>query len=349
MERKLVTIRKVSEIKPIKDADNIELALVDGWQVVCKKGDFKPNDLGVYFEIDSFLPIEERYEFLRKGCYKVMADGSAGFRLRTIKLRGQLSQGLLLPLSMFLEIKHIELGDEVTELLKIKKYEPPIPANLSGIVKGMFPSFINKSDQERIQNLLDYFETYKVETYKDVFFEETEKVDGTSVTYYINEGEFGVCSRNLELKEDVNNSLWIMAKKLNIKQLLQDLNRNIAIQGELVGEGIQKNPLKILGHKYLIYDVYDIDKKRYLTQSERVSLVADLQLKNNNIEHVPVTNNNIQIFKECPIMDKLLGYVKGSSKFAGEREGLVFKSTQLIGGNTISFKVVNNSYLLKGD
>ena len=344
IERKLVTIRKVSEIKPIPNADNIELALVDGWQVVCKKGEFKQGDLGVYFEIDSFLPVEERYEFLRKDCYKVMADGTSGFRLKTIKLRGQLSQGLLLPLNMFPEIKHPELGAEVTELLKVKKYEPPVPINLSGVVKGIFPSFINRSDQERIQNLPDYFERYK-----DVMFEETEKVDGTSVTYYSNEGEFGVCSRNLELKEDTNNTLWKMAEKLDIKQMLQELDMNIAIQGELVGEGIQKNPLKLIGQKYLIYDIYDIDKRRYLTQEERLSLLYKLKPNYGNIEHVPITCVGIQVFEVYSTMPELLEHAKGSSAFASEREGLVFKSLELIDGNTVSFKVVNNRYLLNGE
>lgn len=344
MERRLVTIRKVNKIQPIAGADNIELALIDGWQAVVKKGEFKEGDLGIYCEIDSFLPIEDRYEFLRSGCYKKMADGTEGFRLKTIKLRGVLSQGLLLPLGLFPEIKRPHLDMEVTELLKVKKYEPPIPANLSGVVKGLFPSFISKSDQERIQNLPEYFDKYK-----DVMFEETEKVDGTSVTYYFNNDEFGVCSRNLELKEDPNNTLWKIAEKLDIKQILQEIGKNIALQGELVGEGIQKNPLKLLGQHFMIYDIFDIDKQHYLTQGERLGIVAKLQAKNINIEHVPIICAGIRVFKLYSTMAELLEHAKGNSEYAGEREGLVFKSLELIGGNTVSFKVVSNSYLLKGE
>jgi len=116
MERKLATIRKVNEIKPIEGADMIELAIVDGWQCVVKKGEFKPGDPGVYFEIDSYLPIEERYEFLRKSSYKKIPDQlqgqrAEGFRLKTVKLRGQISQGLMLPPGYFPRIKNNHRGN----------------------------------------------------------------------------------------------------------------------------------------------------------------------------------------------------------------------------------------------
>jgi RNA ligase (TIGR02306 family) len=151
MERKLASIRIISDLRPIEGADKIELAIVDGWKVVVAKDvGHKVGDKVIYCEIDSFLPIKPEFEFLRKSSYKKMADGSEGFRLRTVKLRGQVSQGLILPLSLInytnLDFK---VGMDVTMMLGINKYEPPIPAELAGKVKGLFPSFIPKTDEVR--------------------------------------------------------------------------------------------------------------------------------------------------------------------------------------------------------
>ena len=99
--RKLATIQKIKEILPIEGADAIELAIVNGWKVVVGKNvEHKEGDYVIYCEIDSFLPIKEEFEFLRKSSYKKMADGTEGFRLRTIKLRGQVSQGLIIPINV---------------------------------------------------------------------------------------------------------------------------------------------------------------------------------------------------------------------------------------------------------
>lgn len=144
MERKLASVVKVLDIKPIPGADAIEVATVKGWNVVVKKNEYKVGDLAIYYEIDSYLPIKPEFEFLRKSSYKKMADGTEGFRLKTVKLRGQISQGLLTPLTF----DAVE-GEDVTERLGVTKYEPPIPAQLAGLVKGLFPSFIPKTQEER--------------------------------------------------------------------------------------------------------------------------------------------------------------------------------------------------------
>jgi RNA ligase (TIGR02306 family) len=141
MIRKLASIRKVKDVKPIEGADVIELILIDGWQCVSKIGQLKKDDLCVYFEIDSFCPEKPEFEFLRKSSFKTMADGSTGFRLKTIRLKEQLSQGLVLPLSE-VNLSDVNEGDDVTEILGIKKYEPPIPACLAGEVRGPVPGCI---------------------------------------------------------------------------------------------------------------------------------------------------------------------------------------------------------------
>ena len=199
MERKLASVRKISDIQSIPGADMIELAIVDGWKVVVAKNvGHKVGDMVVYCEIDSFLPIKEEFEFLRKSSYKKMSDGTEGFRLRSIKLKGQISQGLVLPLKdLQLPNKDLlEVGMDVTKELGIVKYERPIPAELSGKIKGLFPSFLRKTDEERIQNLSNEYENLKQHK-----FYVTEKLDGSSATFYSKDGVFGVCSRNLELLE----------------------------------------------------------------------------------------------------------------------------------------------------
>lgn len=152
MERKLATIQKIREIRPIEGADAIELAIINNWQVVVAKDvGHKVGDFVVYCEIDSFLPIREEFEFLRKSSFKKMGV-QEGFRLKTIKLRGQISQGLVLPISVLEgsdDAIVIEEGVDVSEVLGIVKYDPPIPAQLAGKVKGHFPSFIRKTDEER--------------------------------------------------------------------------------------------------------------------------------------------------------------------------------------------------------
>jgi RNA ligase (TIGR02306 family) len=178
MERKLASIQVIEDLQPIPDADLIEVATVKGWKLVVKKGEYKIGDKAIYCEIDSFLPIKEQYEFLRKSSFKRMGD-IEGFRLRTIKLRGQVSQGLLLPIANSIAVKEsLEIGQDVSESLGIIKFEPPIPAELSGVMKGSFPNFIPKTDEERIQNLTDVYDNFK----KSMFYV-TEKLDGSSATY----------------------------------------------------------------------------------------------------------------------------------------------------------------------
>ena len=336
MERKLATIRQIDNIQPIEGADMIELATVGGWKVVVAKDvNHKVGDLVVYCEVDSFLPIEPEFEFLRKSSYKKMADGNEGFRLKTIKLRGQISQGLIVPLDVLLKrgvsSDDVYEGLDVTGMLNIIKYEPPVPAQLAGQVKGMFPSFLKKTDEERIQNLTREFEQYK----NEVFYV-TEKLDGSSVTFYVKDGVFGVCSRNLDLLEDENNSMWKFAITSGLKERLLALDRNIAVQGEIIGEGIQGNPYKRIGQTVRLFNGFDIDKYDYLSLSELIELVKVLEVKT-----VPILDLD---FTLPDTIDELLSYADSKSvlneKF--DREGVVIRSHD----RKISFKAISNKFLL---
>lgn len=331
MERKLASIVKIIDIQPISGADAIEVALVKGWKVVVKKGEYKANDLAVYYEIDSFLPIKPEFEFLRKSSFKKMGQHE-GFRLKTIKLRGQLSQGLLTPIPE--GILNPKEGDDLTEALDILKYEPPIPAQLAGKIKGNFPSFIPKTDEIRIQNF--QAEVGFSPAGERVYI--TEKLDGTSFTCYYKDGEFGVCGRNWELTETADNSLWNMAKLLDLKQKLTNLGKNIALQGELIGNGINGNLYHLREHKLYFFTGYDIDKKQRMPfdMLEWILFKLDLQM-------VPVIDSNT-VLPQGDIVDYMLLSAEGESKINPEvgSEGIVVRGLE----KEFSFKAISNQYLM---
>lgn len=340
MERKLASVRRISNLSRIEGADKIELATVDGWKVVVAKDvGHKVGDMVIYCEIDSFLPIKEEFEFLRKSSYKKMGD-QEGFRLKTIKLRGQISQGLIIPISVLnppdtnIYVEPFE-GLDVTEMLGIVKYEPPIPAELAGKVKGLFPSFIPKTDEERVQNFVNEYDSWKIQS-KHQFYV-TEKLDGSSATYYINNGEFGVCSRNLELLETEGNTFWKVARELDLENKLKSLGKNIALQGELIGEGIQGNPYKIKGQTVRFYTGFNIDKHERIGLPEFVSLLSGMELHS-----VPILSDN---FLLPETIEGMLTYADSKSVLNPEtnREGVVVRSLD----GTISFKAISNKFLLE--
>ena len=371
MTRKLVSIQRIHRIDPIAKADAIECVTIHGWELVAKKGEFAVGDLCCYFEIDSFLPEDPRYEFLKD---LKNHQGRKGYRLKTIRLRGQISQGLALPLCMFPEITNPIEFDEVTDLLNVIKYDNSIaqsdnkPGLKAGPTAGKFPHFIPKTDQERIQNLSDWFTRYS-----DVEWEETLKLDGLSCTMYniekqpslwqrirgffglpVISNHFGVCSRNLEIKRSDNyvktftnsdkestyqsSDFWRVAHLYNVER---HLPTGYAIQGELIGPRIQANHEKVEGLDFFIFDVYDILNSRYLTPLERANFVSTFLP---TMKHVPVLNPSIRIFEVCPDIKSLLARVQGQSMNPGTiSEGRVYKSLD----GTKSFKCINNEYLLK--
>jgi RNA ligase (TIGR02306 family) len=332
--RKLASIRIANAVTPIPQADAIEAVRVDAWTCVSKKGEFEIGSKGVYFEIDSFLPAEDkRFQFLEKQF--IQFNDKIGARLRTIRLRGQLSQGLFLPLSVFPELNGKEVGEDVTEILKIEKWEPIVPAQLSGEIKGGFPSRIKKTDQERVQNLIQ-----EINENSGKEFEVTIKLDGSSMTVFKDQNEFGVCGRNWELRETEGNTLWAVTRRNKIFEALESLNRNLAFQGEIIGEGIQGNPEKIKGQEFFMFDIFDIDKSVYLNPIERQEILKSLNEKGFKIKHVPILDNLILNHD----VDELLKLADGQSLNKNEkREGLVFKRLD----GKFSFKTISNWYLEK--
>lgn len=331
--RKMASIRKIDEIRPIDGADAIECAVVGGWTVVIKKGEFNVGDLAVYLEIDSWVPAALA-PFLSKGKEPREYNGVPGERLRTAKLRGQLSQGLLLPYSVCGKI--CAEDEDVTELLNVQKWEKAIPAQLQGMMKGNFPSQIPKTDQERIQNLGKMLSVYKT-----MQWEVTEKLEGSSMTCYLIDGEFGVCSRNLDLKRQEENSFWEAAIRLRIEEKMRAVfsNQDVAIQGELIGPGIQGNIYGLIQTEFRVFDVYDIKKGEYYEPDARRILCSLIGLP-----HVPVINESVSLEQET--IESILAIADGTTEVGKNkcmREGIVFKTVR----GQASFKAVSNKYLLK--
>jgi RNA ligase (TIGR02306 family) len=259
-----------------------------------------------------------------------------GFRLKTIRLRGQVSQGLILPMSVFGDFGWTAYeGLDVTERLAIVKYEPPIPAELAGKVRGNFPGFLHKTDEERVQNLTKDYAKW-VEEGLDFYV--TEKLDGSSATFYLRDDLFGVCSRNLDLEETEGNTFWKVARELKLEEKLRENGRNLAIQGELIGEGIQGNPYKIKGHTVKFFNVFDIDFQTYYGLP---MFLATMQhgLK---LETVPFLTNLTMKLPET--IDEMLAYADGKSVLNDrfDREGVVIRSMD----RKISFKAISNKFLL---
>lgn len=363
MTRKLASVQRILEINPIEKADKIEMCKVLGWEcVIAKKDNFNVGDLIVYIEIDSIVPEKSEFEFLR----------DRKFRIKTIKLRGQVSQGLVLPLSILPERKYKE-GDDVTEILGIKKYDPQVDIEQKLIdqklfytnnrihkffsrypwyrklffkpKKSGFPKFVKKTDEDRIQLF-----PHVCENECDTVFHITEKLDGQSGTFFLIKnpkkwyqfGEkytFGVCSRNLYLPKEDKSSYWIIAKQYDIADVLKSLisdNQFVALQGEIIGNGIQGNKYKIDGYDFYAFNLIYPDKQISTIEAEEI-------LREYGIKYVPILDVN---FKLRSTIKDMVEFAKGKSTLLSTlREGIVVRNYE----KGISFKVINPDYLLKND
>lgn len=343
--RKLATIRVIDKIEPIPGADKIVKATVGGWQLVTAiDNGFKEGDLVVYLEIDSWVPTEIA-SFLSKGKEPRVFNDVKGERLRTVKLRGQISQGLLLPLSVCIDKagcwSPLAEGDDVTEWLGIQKWEQPINPQLVGIQRGNFPSFIPKTDQERIQNLKGELEYW---VGSPLTWEKTEKLEGSSMTVYLTTltgvlgGDFGVCSRNMDLVKDADNTFWRVALRDQLEEKMRIIDgMDLALQGELIGPGVQGNIYGLTDHKFMVFDIYDIKAGTYVLPERRREMCRIM-----GIEHVPVIETALSL--NGATMESLIASADGASVVGTKpkREGEVYKCNEV----DPSFKCISNDYLM---
>jgi RNA ligase (TIGR02306 family) len=326
--RQLASIKKIKEIKPALNSDNLNLAYVDGWQVVVRKDEnYQPGDLCVYIEIDSMLPDIPAFKFLTDKGIK---------RLRTIKLRQNLSQGLIMPLSILPDGDYNE-EDDITDIMGITKYEPPIRLT-AGQSKGSFPTdIVSITDETRIQSALEVIEELKGKPYYI-----TVKCDGTSFTCLHMDEEFEVCSRTERKKEGNDSVYWGIANKYDFRDKLA-AHQNLVIQGECCGPKIQSNRLELENHDLFVFNIYDTEKRQYLNYDEFLITAQMLELKT-----VPVLeegDNFNYTFDELLAMAD--GKYEGTQNF---REGIVVRAKEPIWSETLrgrlSFKVISNAYLL---
>lgn len=334
MERKLATLEIIKDLQPICGADNIEVATVRGWKVVVKKGQFQIGSLCVFFEIDSFLPEIPEFEFLRKSCFATLNTGETGFRIKTVMLKEQLSQGLALPLSHFsLTSNTFTLGTDLTDFLGIKKWEHSV--SLDDIVLDNFPCFVPKTNEKRIQNLSDLYPLLCQKS-----FNVTEKLDGTSFTAFYYNDTFGVCSQNKELVESSTSIYWQIFHQYKIGDFLKSLPFFSAIQGEIVGSKINRNHYKLPNYRLYVFNLINIDNQKRLDIFSPSNLSL---LSNAGLDTVPL------LFREFSLpssLDSLIAFSSGQSLVNPKttREGLVLRNFE---NSYTSFKVISNKFLLK--
>jgi RNA ligase (TIGR02306 family) len=353
MERKLASIKIIRDIQPIEQADQIELALIDGWHSVVKKGQFRVGEKVIFCEPDSILPDQPDFEFMR----------SKKFKIKTCKLRGVTSQGICFPMSILVadwvnwnvvdktnlptHINDFPEGLDVSQILNITKYEPPIPTQLRGRIRGPTNRLaVPKTDEMRVQNIPGVLERHK-----GAKFHVNEKIDGTSFSVYLDpETGLHVCSRNLDLAPDHDHkyngtAYWRYAIEHDLEDVLKSLGKTIALQGELFGEGIQKNKYGLKGLHYRVFNFWDMINHKYLEYDVMKDAVETFGLGKDFL--VPdlgeiVLNHNV---------DDLLQIATGKSVLSDTlREGLVFRSipesTDWELGR-LSFKAVSPEFLLK--
>lgn len=370
--RKLASIQKIESVSDIAGADKIQAATVKGWQVVIRKGEFKVGDKCVFFEIDSILPKTTWSEFLVD---KDRPDKI--IRLKTRKMRGTLSQGLVLPISM-VGIDG-EIDENVTEKLNVTKYDKQLLEEQAESVqsskkqskvvkflmnfapfrfvylrlnkkeKGNFPSSVSKTDEENCQN-----SAYIISNNFNESFYISEKLEGQSVTFFTDYEKswgfkkkiFGTCSRNLWLKTPNQSKYWESARKYDIEKILTGFDCRVSIQAEQIGVGIQGNIYKLPDVQIRVFNV-NIDGKRLslyhmkeFCDKFKLPMVPVLE------EHFTPSNHISSNDKET-IVKWLLNYSNGVSKlYKIKREGVVIRLNK---NPNISFKVRSPEYLIEHD
>lgn len=362
--RKLASIQQVTNIRPIEGKDRIVQCNVLGWNLIIKKDEFQEGDKAVYLEIDSQLPEKPEFEFLRP----------KKFRIRTMKMAGVRSEGICFPLTILpAREKPYEIGEDVTELMGVTKYEPPededLPQDephektfweklplmryrwyrrLFGRTKKSkrgWPEQIPVTDETRIQSCPFVLND------KATKWLATEKIDGTSASYLLlrhhhrirpDTFEFVVCSRKLRLSRD-NSHYWQIADRYHIEDILRKLiggHNWVAIQGEIIGPKIQKNKYKFTEPDLFVFNLmYPDDRTGFWRRQSSVD--AAVKLKNLGLNFVPIVDTELTL---PDTVDEVLAMAHSPSRIGDTiREGLVFRSMD----GQKSFKAVDPDFLIK--
>lgn len=357
--RKLASVEIIDKLEPIPNADRILKATVKGWECVVSKSDnFQQGDKVVYIEVDSVLPARPEFAFLKDRKYRV----------RTIKLRKQISQGLVLPLT-YLPNRYYAIGEDVTKELGIKKYDPQLEAENKmmahtepkgrfsflwkplmrfrwfrrlyakfNVQNEKFPTDIaSKTDEERWQNITNNLKEWRA---KDIMLTCTEKIDGCSATYFLSGKTFGVCSRNIWLRKEDNSPYWEVARRFQIEEALKHIKdafgfTKVVLQGEIIGQNIQGNKYQISGYDFYAYNLI-LDGIK-VEQEKMESILKELHIKT-----VPVVYKNLYIPQDLQDFNNISS-AKSLLLDTQEREGIVCRNYK----EGISFKAISPNFLLK--
>lgn len=374
-DRKLVSFRTLLDVIPHTNADNLEIALVDGWKCLVKKGDFKKGQRVIYFEIDSLIPISGEFEFLRKYAYvtktwmKDFLGVEEGFRIKTVKLRGELSQGLVIPVPEDLLDK--DNNYDLTEHYKVLKYESPIlqkyNVSYTGNARGKFPAFFPKTGETRIQNKFT-----AVQENKDRMYEVTRKYHGMSISFYAKLEDnlslfqrakltlanwfgitvkpmyrLGVCSHNVGLDLSKADNVFVeFANNSGIMDLLlryvtrhKDLPE-LALQGEICGPGIQDNHHGLDEITVYIFNIFDIKNQRYLLPVERANLFEEIVPDSNSLIKEALVEFYTTVGDRT--VDEIIKLGEFTLPSGKPNEGFVWKAMTV----DFSFKAISNEFLL---
>jgi len=342
---KLVTFEYINKIEPIAGADSIELATIMGWKSVIKKDTYKVGDRVIFIPIDTVIVPADWNEFLWD-----KKDPTKPIRIKTAKLRGAISQGVIFPMTiisrtasiwneLFVKEPRKELStyEDLAMALGITKYEKPISAQMAGKIKGDFPAhLISKTDEDNLLSNIEVLNELKECDYVKISL----KLDGTSVTYIKQNNEFKVCSRNLELF-DGDNVYWEMARKYHLMSRLPD---NTSVQGEICGQGIQKNPLQLNGVELFIFNFKNLTTNGYINEYDPLF-----------VDYVLPTVTNLLVLNKEQLNDLTLEYLQtfSNSVTYGKEpaEGIVirgYKNDKPVYSKTLnkmlSVKVLNQNY-----
>jgi RNA ligase (TIGR02306 family) len=349
MMQKIASVERIYNIQPHSNADSLEIGSVCGYKCIVKKGEFTDNDLIIFIEPDSIISESSRnitqYSFLQNKKWKISSMNLRGVKShglvlnKNILLQFGFSDLILAPDGLYTEKDgskfFFALGDSVAQHIGVEHYTKPekiLPAD----AKGNFPSFLRKTDEP---NILTWNKAFSEIVGLPVTI--TLKIDGQSSTFYVKDGVFGACSRNLDVKIEGNTKFNFINEKYKIQEALLKLNRNLAIQGELYGEAIQSNKLGIKGIDFAAFNLWDIDSQTYLSQKELDNFCQD-----NNIPVVKKLYEGIFDFT----LDSLQEFANIQTYDNGTpAEGIVVRPQQefissALRGNRMSFKIISNKF-----
>lgn len=330
-DKPMATIAKVKSIQPIVGADQVESVQVLGWNCVAKKGEFSPGQLCVYFMIGSIFPDNyPRVTFL---------DNKP---LKTKKIRGCISQGLLGQMEWLqdfnVDASGLAEGADVTNHFGIMKYVATEESDAYTMQQSPFPPHIPRTDEERIQNIPDVLEELRAAEAEVVI---TRKEDGCSATYVLDHGAFLVCGRNYVMPQGT--VYHVPVDKHNLRQVMTDFGRNLAIQGEIVGPKVNGNRLQLNEHFFKVFNIFDIDESVFLPHEEIVDICRAMGLETVPLLYKGPAKDAIMLNDVCSLLAfaDTVTYDK-----AQPAEGVVVKVNERT-PNRKSFKAISNKFLLK--